>query len=106
MAAIAANIERIQQQMQSELEKFKAIQKGNLQEMWHSKIFCVVSSKAHSSEHFCKTGNKLLVLAGMGSVCFQFYDKFNLLTDTETFIKTQRLLVSHTDSNSLSFCHA
>lgn len=31
MAAIAANIERIQQQMQSELEKFKAIQKGDLQ---------------------------------------------------------------------------
>jgi len=29
--AIAANIERIQQQMQSELEKFKAIQKGDLQ---------------------------------------------------------------------------
>ena len=28
---MAANIERIQQQMQSELEKFKAIQKGNLQ---------------------------------------------------------------------------
>lgn len=37
---MAANFDRIQQQMQSELEKFKALQKGNLQLVRNYNAFC------------------------------------------------------------------
>ena len=96
---MAANIERIQQQMQSELEKFKAIQKGKLWVMWYSKVFCEVSSKTHSSEHFCETGNKLLFLKWAMSVFCSFRISLIRLFARDSSLHLQ------IDYNSLFFCH-
>lgn len=80
MAAIAANVERIQQQMQSELEKFKAIQKGDCNYCNRVRYFAKYPRRLTFQCFFCGTGSNLVIVPLIANVCFQFYD--NLLTDS------------------------